>query len=223
MVGEKKYFVSMPSPKQERDAQIVYAKALTSAIKSGILSVDSVGKWLKTQGTWSDEKEKLKLDLQIFLAEGQIMLESKRNSEGKNMKKAEAEALAWEMSNKRADLLNLLSEVSRYTEYTAEGMANNEKFSFLVSVCTKNEDGTRAFNSVEELDEETPLSLKAQEEFGILFSGLEPDFYKEFPESKFLIEYGYADDKLQPINKEADNKDETKEEAPPVFKTFLDE
>lgn len=229
-VADKNYYVVMPSPKQERDSQIVYAKALTSAIKSGILCKDSIDTWLRTQGIWSDEKESKKFELQLFLATGQNMLETKRDKDGKNMKKSDARKLALEMNDKRMELLKLLSETGKYSEYTAEGMAENDKFVYLVSVCTKNEDGTKTFSSVEDLyeKEETELAQTAQNEFAIIFSGFNPDFYKDFPENKFLIEHGFVNDKLQLIDKEGNNVDEEgnklkEEEAAPIFTDFLDE
>ena len=221
-LDSKKYFTVKPSPRQEKDGMIVFAKTLTKLVKEGIMSQDRLEKYLKEQGVWDDEKQAKREEIEKILVEGKQKLD-----EG-GIPKWEARKIAIEMRIKRYELMALIMERTRLEGFTAEAIADTERTDFFISCCTKNEDGTKVFPTIDDYQNQADTNLGAfsATNFAKLYNGYGEDTIKKLPENVFLFKYGYVNDNLELVNQEGkyvDVEGNVIEEPKKVeFKEFLD-
>lgn len=205
------FFIKKPTSKDYTDAK-VYSNALAVTLlnqktndgKSAFLFKSQVGDYLKEQGLWSDSKEKrlesLGNDVRSLyrkLARGGI-----RKSEGKD--------IALKIVKLKREQIELISDSRQLDQYTMESQIENANLNYLVSVCLLDEEGEKVFESVDDFQENNDKIeiLNAVQKFGSVLYGIDEYSEKDEPEWKFLIKYGFANDKLQLINKEGKLIDE---------------
>jgi hypothetical protein len=102
----------------------------------------------------------------------------------------------------RSQLIAMRSEVNALDNMTCESLADNKRFDFLVSQCTKNPDtGELYFKDFE--DYESRKSEDAAADAARNLASMIYDVvaaYAELPEYRFLKKFGYVDDKLRLID-----------------------
>ena len=200
-IGDKEVELAVlrPNATHAKDAQLAYNSAFADAVKSGALLRAKLENVLRDQGVWDDAKQEKndKLveeinDGEKTLAQGGIKLNSARQ-------------IALEMRMKRAELRTLIGERTEYESNTAEGQAENSRFTYLVSSCTVyNDTGKRVFKNLDEyLNQSTEESaITAATKFANMMYGLEDDYEKKLPENSFLQEYEFVNENLHLINDE---------------------
>lgn len=222
-VGDKEYYVTKPSARQEKDGMIVFAKTLTKALKEGIMSHDKLDKVIRDEGVWDDDKQKKVLEIAEFLTVGIHKL-----SAG-GIKLSDARTLAIQMRTKRFEYIQLVLEKTRLEGCTAEAIADRERTDFFVSVCVKNSDGSKVFSSLEDYQEkqDSELGNVVSSKFAKLYNGYEEDLgFSKYPENEFLLKYKFTNEKLELVDKDGkfvDVEGNTMEEPQKVeFKEFLE-
>lgn len=181
-VGGVKLYVKKPTIHQKKKADLVYAKAFREALEGGAILRESLEKHKASQDVDSVEKQKEMYDLLDQIQKDRLELEK----EGLDPK--EGEAIAHRI------LLNVaIFRLSRNKEInldskTAEAFADDEKFHYLVSVCTFKEDGNYYFSGLNEYFErsEDEITMTAATKFSHLFYGLEENEEENRPENKYL-------------------------------------
>ena len=105
---------------------------------------------------------------------------------------------------KRVEFRNLVAEKSSMDSATAEGQADNERFSHLIYRCILDESGKRVFKDKKSYEEEgnQPFVLQAASALAEKLYGLDPNYDQNLTENKFLRDYKFADDKNRLINAE---------------------
>lgn len=195
--------VRKPSNKVSQEAHLVYAKAFKdAATKGGAILRQKVMDILREQGVWDDAKQRRFDELTRRINDAELKLKKKGAA---GLTKAKARDIALDVRRLRAERRMMDSERARLDNVTAEGIAEQARFNFLVSQCTVNPDtGSPYFKSHEEFleREEDPVAIKAATEFAFLHYGVDPDFEKSLPENKFLRDYGYANDDLHLVDKD---------------------
>lgn len=197
--GEVCYYVKKPGMKDYRDAQAIYNKAFRKALESGAILKQKLNDYIIEQGLWDDKKEvkykslieKIR-DLEGVIAGGGISL--------KNAKTA-----AIDLRRARNELQELISERNMHETNCVEGQADNEKFNHLVISCTlKADKNTRVWNSIEEYDEQAtePWAVECATKLATMLYGLDPNYEKNLPENKFLVDYKFTDSEFNLVNKE---------------------
>lgn len=194
---EKEIAVKLPNAKQKKMSNILYAKSFKDYVESGLFVRDSLESHMRTNGLWDDRKQQLYENLQDTI----LKYESILNKGG--IKKSEGRQAAVDLIRARRTLTILLAERNRLDRMTAEGMADNDKFNYLISVCTVyNDTGTPVFKSLEDYEEraEEDVANQAATTLMALLYELEEDFQQNLPEQKFLRKYHYVDKDSRFIN-----------------------
>ena len=196
--------IKSPSPKNFRDAQVVYNKALRTALENGSILRRKLNDFLTEQKVWDSDKENSYQKILKEISDHEDMIKAG----GIALKKAKDIAL--ELRDLRLKLRELLSERQTYDATTAEGQADNTQFNFLVSVCTFKEDGnTLAWSSMDEYDNSRePYAGDAASALAKMLYDLDPDYDNNLVENKFLKKFKFVRDDLRLVNKDGHLIDE---------------
>ncbi len=192
--------IRFPSGKQLQEAGIIYAATWKDAFDAGVTVKEELEDDLKKKGLWDDSKEKQKLD--YIKKIGDLRYQLKK---GKMTKKAGQE-LALKIKTVTNELRRLLEKRASFDTNTAEALAENVRFDYLVSVCTVyNNDGSRFYKSFEDYQErkfDEPAFEVAAKLATMLYSGFDDNYEKNLTENQFLMRFGYMDEKLRQINED---------------------
>jgi hypothetical protein len=209
--------------KTSSESQLVYNKAFSNALKEGSLLKSRLESYMKEQGMWNEEKEKEYKDLIETMSELEKQLNSGLNENGDKLKLSEAKEKAIKLSSTRNDLASLLRERSSLDSSTAESMADNARFNYLlVMSCYDYKTQKRLFESVDAyMDQgDDEMAIEVATKFAELFYNIEADHEKKLTEFKFLKRFNFIDDdgffidkdgnkvniKGEPIKEEPENK-----------------
>ena len=197
--GNKKVvFFKLPDTQITKEGQLAYNKAFREALQSGAILRQRLSQVMTEQGLWDEQKEAeyIKVledisDLEKTLQKGGISLSDARH-------------IAIEMRQKRAEFRALIAERSSMDNNTAEGQADNERFSHLVYKCLLDEKGKALFTSKEHYETfaAEPYVTAAASQLAEKLYGLDPNYESNLPENKFLTDYKLADESLRLVNKE---------------------
>jgi hypothetical protein len=215
---EVEYAVRRPTPKELAEGQKVYNKAFREAVEADAIVRPKLDALLKRQNLWDDEKTAQHERLNASILENEMLLSRKykeeAGSDGKTkvkvpIKMSEARQIAIQLMNLRYELANLLSVRNQLDGMTAEAQADNARFNSYMHKCLVYNEGELAGTPVyKTLDEylekggEERAILGAGHLMSLIISGSDPDWQKKLPENRFLLKYGFVDDKLRLINKD---------------------
>ena len=197
--GNKKViFFKLPDTQITKEGQLAYNKAFREALQSGAILRQRLSQVMTEQGLWDEQKEAeyIKVledisDLEKTLQKGGISL-------------SEARYIAIEMRQKRVEFRGLIAERNSMDNNTAEGQADNERFSHLVYKCLLDEKGKALFTSKEHYESfaAEPYVTSAASQLAEKLYGLDPNYESNLPENKFLTDYKLADESLRLVNEE---------------------
>lgn len=193
-------YVVRPSNKDLINGQLVASATLKKAIDAGAILRSQLDEYMTKSGLWNEEKEKQATELNQSIMDDLIKLKKG------GIKLKDATDLAVTIKAKRT--LKMWMEMKRreLDEYTAESQAENARFDYLVSVCTKNEDGSLVFKDVDDYKNlsSEEYAYKSASALAALINNYDTEWEKKLPENQFLIKYNLVDDKLRLVNKEGD-------------------
>lgn len=194
---ESTYYVAKPTHKEESKAKLQQSKTFSEAINNGACLRTNLNKILKDTKVWSEKD-----DQEVEEISDKIKKNVDRLDEG-GIDIMEARNLAVETNMLRMKVVNKLSIFRENLSLTAEGQADDAYFDSLVSNCCFNEDGSKVFKSYEDYlnKAEEGLSIRLAKELSDIIYGND-EYVKEFPENKFLAEFGFLNDNLEYINEE---------------------
>lgn len=199
---ELKLAVQRPTHLQRQDADFEYNKYMNKLLKEGILPIVKLEQTVRENGIWTEDKEKKERELTNAVIKAEETLRK-----GK-IKLSEAEKIAKQAIKDKFERLSLIMEKNSVLENSAERLAENYRFNYLVSHCTVYNDsgGKRYFQDYDDfLKQDTfgsPVPYLAGMKFSRLTANLEEDFRADWPEYKFLKKYGFVNDKFQLVNKD---------------------
>ena len=197
--GDKKIiFFQLPDTKISKEGQLAYNKAFREALQSGAILRQKLNQVMVDQGIWDEGKEEEYNAVLEKISEGEKTL-------GKGgISLSEARSVAIEMRKYRAEFRSLISERSSMDGNTAEGQADNERFSHLVYACLLDKQGKKLFSSREQYETlaAEPYVIDAAGQLAEKLYGLDPNYESSLPENKFLQSYSLSDDKLRLVNKD---------------------
>ena len=195
---EKIINFKLPDAEDNKSAQLAYNKSFREALQSGAVLRQKLAHVMQEQGIWDEAKEAEYTSILEAINEGERTL-----TKG-GISLSEARSLAIEMRRKRVEFRSLIAERSSMDSNTAEGQADNERFSHLVYTCLLNEKGEQVFkNKAEyELSATEPYVLDAAGQLAEKLYGLDPDYEQGLPENKFLKSYKFSDEELRLVNKD---------------------
>jgi hypothetical protein len=193
--GEQvKVYVRNPTNGELSAADRIRAKSWTKAMKDpDVLSKKQLDKILEEKGVWDKDKQREQTNLFNEI----IDLERRLTKPGKKkMKLSEARTIAIQMRKKRLEYRNLISEKLELEQNTAESIADNDRFDYLVCCCSfYEENDKRVYNNLEDYkskdsDEVAYVVASALAE---MMYNLDESFEKNLPENRFLLEQNLAD------------------------------
>ena len=192
-----KTLLRQPTAQDYRDSQVQYNETFRKALDSGALLRQKLTDYMKEQGLWDDEKQK---DNDKYI---QDISDREEALKGGGIRLSDAKRIALELRDLRADFRDLLSEKNALATNSAEGQADNARFSELIRVCmldpaTKNPrfPDQKAYDT--QADE--PWVVEAAGELAGMIYGLDPDYDKNLEENKFLKEFKFVDEELRFID-----------------------
>ena len=193
---EVKLVLRRPNAKALADAQKYSTVTWTNAITDGVLTRKELDDLLDKRGIWTKDKQsdydrigKDIIDREQKLAKGGIRL-------------SEAKEMALEIRVLRAEMRELIGERTSMDSNTAEGLADNARFDYLVSVSVFDKKGSSFFEDIDDYKRKSSdlVSIRAAGEMANILYDLDPKFENNLPENKFLKEYKFVDEDLRLVN-----------------------
>lgn len=199
---ESKYYVTTPTAANNKDADQYKAKTFTECLLNGIMTKAKLEKIMEDNGVWDDthkNKEKViikeiqDLERKLYLGAGK-----------KKSSLSDGQKIAIKMRQKREELRELLLEKVQLEANTAESLADNARFDFLVSCCTFHENGNSVYNGIEDYNSKSTdeISFSAASILAELMYNYSADSEKSLPENKWLKKFGLVNDNLSLVNKD---------------------
>ena len=196
-----KYDIKRPNAALSEQSNLEYTRVFSQSVKAGALLRDAILIKMREQGLWDDEK-----DLKYLVSLRELNTLEKKLKKG-GIKLSEAKEIAFEMSRKREELQELISEKNKLDNNSAEGIAETARFNFLLVRClVYNSDGKPFFKDVDDFltKQSTVVAIKASETFANMWYGLAQDYESTLPENKFLKKFEFVDDNLRLINEDGE-------------------
>jgi len=202
--NEVKVLLRQPTPQDYRDSQIEYNKAFTGALKSKAPLRQKIVSIMREQNIWDDDKQRQHDQLITEISSYEDKLK------GGGIRLSEAREVALLLREKREDFRELLSEKNALDQNSAEGQADNARFSELIRLCMLDPNTKKpCFIDQKAYDSqaEQPWVVKAASELAGMIYGLDPDYDKNLEENKFLKEFNFVNEELEFINEEGHTVD----------------
>ena len=196
--NEKIVYIVSPNPTISCEAQMEYNRAFKDAIQSGALLKQKLQSVMEEQDIWNEEKQKRYEEILNQVMERELKLKTG------GIKLTEAKKIALEIRELRIEFRELIAERNSMDSMTAEGQADNARFTYLGYACLVNEEGQRVFKSFDHYQENEaqPYVVQAARELAQLLYGLDADYEKNLEENKFLQDYEFVDEELRWIDEE---------------------
>ena len=200
MDGElKEGVVVSPSPEDIEEGQIVYTKTFRQAVDGGAYLGKKLASVLIEQGLWTEEKEKRIVLLRLYIKKFENKLKDKEQTED------EARESAKKLREYREELHELVVEQNSFSEQTAEGQADNKRFSFLCSRCILDKETRKPyFSSLEDYlkNGNTEFGVEGTKQFSFMMNQIDPEYEEKLPENIFFRRFGEGNVELTEEDKE---------------------
>lgn len=194
--------VKRPTAKDLSTAQKLGSKVWTDSVRDGLFTKEGLEKFMTERGIWDKSKQSQQEEIvsQIDRLEKDIALG--RSTSGKKMRVSEGKEKALQVRRLRMRLRELVSERIALEGNTAESIADNARFNFLVASCVFYKDGKKVYNSLDEYNSqaEDEVAFAAAAALGELMYSLDQNYEENLPENRFLKKFNLVDDDLSLIN-----------------------
>ena len=202
---DKRYFIKDLTADQTIEAQRVYTKEFKKAVEDGAILKQSLEEHMVSQGLWNEEMQEKYTALVKESADIEYQIKS-----GAYKKASQLRDKAFELKGIRNELTALLSVRNSMDSVTAEGLADNERFFYLVSVCVYDYLTQKpVFSSLQDYKDQadSELAVKCASEYANVAYGLDENFQDAFVENKLLKRLNLLNDKGQLINRKGQRVD----------------
>jgi hypothetical protein len=197
---EIKIYVQRPNNNLVKLADRHKSKAWNQAIQDDVLTKKELSALMRKRGVWDETKDEqedditrriVKLEQELYIGHGK-----------RKPKVSEGRDIAIDIRRARMELRDLIAERISLEDNTAESLADNARFDFLVAHCTYHENGSRVYNSFEEYNQQSAdeIAFAAASALGEILYNLDSSFEKNLPENKFLNRFGLIDEGLSLID-----------------------
>jgi len=191
--------VKKPTAQDYNKSQIAYNKAFRQGLDSGALLRQKLTDYMKEQGIWDEKKEQQYESLVEEIGGMEDALK------GGGIRLSEAKEVALKLKQKREEFKDLLSERNSLDNNSAEGQADNARFTSLVATCIFDASGNNSkFADIKayEAQADQPWAIQAASELANMLYNVDPNYDKNLEENKFLQEFNFIDEELRLINDE---------------------
>ena len=187
-----KITVKRPGSIVNNRANAIYNQWLHSYMRDGIMTKVELDKFMEERGIWSPEqKQKEKTLAEEIRGLTKDLFQGVRG----RRKASEGKKIAVEIKKKRSELQQLIGEKISLEQNTAESLADNMKFDFLVSECTYDANGKKVYKDLEDYSDraDDEIAFIAAATLAQMMYSLDPNFEAELPENQFLQKFDYVD------------------------------
>lgn len=202
------YNLKKPSAKDYQEAKL-YSNKIAAEItqqrtkegKPAFILRSQVTNLLVEMGLWDEKIQKELVDVTNQIIDGEKKL-SMGGAAG--LTKKQGKELALNIATLRTKQFTILAKSREMDSLTLEAQIENANFDHLVANCLLDEEGNRVFKNVDDYRENGSAAwiTEAAGKLANILYGLEEDRIKDLPENKFLIKYGFVNDKLELVDKE---------------------
>jgi len=193
--------VKRPNSNVLNRANALFTKTLHHHMKDGIMTKPELEKFMLEKGIWSEEKSARQRELAK-----EIRDLTKDLFQGRGKRKlSEGKQLAIQIKKSRYELQSLIAEKLSLEQNTAESLADNLKFDFLVSECTYSADGRKkVYNNLEDYQDRSDdeIAFMAAATLAQMIYSLDSNFESQLPENVFLKKYELVDDNFNLTDRE---------------------
>ena len=201
--GEKReveIYVQKPNNDTVKKADRHKSKVWNQCIQDEILTKKELAVLMRKRGIWDDKKDKEEEEITQAIVNLEKELSFGKN--GKKPKVSEGRDIAVEIRKKRSDLRDLIAEKIGLEENTADSLADNARFDFLVAHCTFYKDGKPVYKDYDEYNNKSAdeVAFEAASLLGKMLYNLDSNFEKNLPENKFLTKFNLVNDDLSLVD-----------------------
>lgn len=193
--------VTRPTPKIMKAAGHIYTKAWYRYIADGIMTKQQLDNFMKDNKIWSEQKEK---DQENLANEIRNLTKDLLQGQARRKRKAsEGKDLALDIKQKRFELQSLISEKISLESNSAESLADNDKFDYLVAECTCYEDGKKVYKDVDDYSEraDEEIAFASASQLAQMLYSLDKNFEAQLPENQFLKKYDYVNSDYELVDR----------------------
>jgi hypothetical protein len=195
--NEVQVMLKSPAALEHSIAQLEYNRAFTAALESGALLRQKLSDYMTKQGIWNEDKQK---ENDEFVSKIQALEEILMKG---GIKLSEAKEFAMKLKTLRAEFQDFLAERNSLDQNSAEGQADNARFSELVRCCMLNPKTKKPFFPAQKDYQDNsgePWVIEAAGQLASVIYGLPEDYDSTLEENKFLKEFDFVDDDLRLLN-----------------------
>ena len=196
---EQKYAVRVPTVEEIKKANAIRATSFNEALSRGDLLRDQLEGELRNRKLWNDKREAQYQTLRQEVLDGEFQLQKG------GIRLSQARQIALEMSQKRDEMITLLSSRTDLDSNTCEGKADAARFNYLFACCLVYDETDAPYfpRNIDDylLNQVDPVAVAGASEFYYLISGND-SIDQNLPENKFLHKFKFIDDKMRLIDKD---------------------
>lgn len=193
------YKVIRPNLEVLNEANKLRSKTFNESLQRGDMLRDQLESELRKRNLWND---RLEMEYQTLRKEVMDLTNALRKG---GIKLNDAKNIALAISEKRQQMVSMLSSRTELDSNTCEGKADAARFNYLFSHClVYEESGEKYFpNGIVDylLRQDDPVSVTGATEFYYLISNTQ-DPTEQLVENQFLKKYKFVDDKYRLVDKE---------------------
>jgi len=198
-------YVIKPLHETLKQSDRIKAKSWNQCLQDEILIKKELESIMSKRGIWDQSKSEREQEITKEI----VALEKKlyKGDGKKRPKVSEGQQIAIQMRRLRIELRDLIAEKIALEENTAEALAENAKFDYLVSECTfYKESRERVYKDLEDYSSRSSdeIAFAAASALGEILFNLDSSFEKNLPENKWLKKFDLVDDDLSLIDTKGD-------------------
>lgn len=206
-IKEIEIYVKRPNNDIIKMAERYKSKVWNQCIQDEILTKKELGILMRKRGIWDEAKDKEEQEItkEIVRLEKELF----HGKDGKSKPKvSDGRDIAIQIRRKRSELRDLITERITLEENTADNLADNARFDFLVANCTFYKDGTRVYKDFNEYNNKSAdeIAFMAANLLGKMLYNLDNDFERNLPENKFLSKFGLVNEELSLVDPKNPNQ-----------------
>lgn len=199
-------FVKKPSPKDIRKADIYQSKIWTECIKEGVPTKEQLIKTMQSSGIIDEEliEKKRNIESELEKLEKKLYLGDGKKTEDIE----EGKKTALMMKLLRDELVSLSIRVNDVSSNSADSIAENARFDYLVSACVCDENGNRVYNNIEEYESKSSdeIAYAAAEKLAEMLYGISSQ-NENSPEDNWFKQLNLVDEEGNFIDESSNRVD----------------
>lgn len=204
---EVAFYVIRPTNETLRNADRFRTKVWTDCSNDGIPTKKKLAKMMVENGDWSKEKEEREGQITLEIIECEKQLYNGKGNSRKKPKLSEGRDLAIRIRTLRIELRDLIAGRLSLEENSAENLADNARFDYLVAHSTFYNDGRKVYKDFADYNNRSAdeLAFAAAQILAEMVYNIDAGFEKNLPENVFLTKYGLVNEELSLIDPNTGN------------------